>query len=209
VRSGQNTCRHRFLSLPSRPRPLIILLKPFGDDRVRKALARARTFLDGAEHRAFQGRLTGLLATAADDPRRCILVKVGDRVVILRPSEIDWVEAEGDYVRLHVGQDSHFVRSTLAHIEEKLAPEGFVRIHRSRLVNFQRVKELRPVFSRRIGRRPQNRRASSRQPKLLEKLAGSLWFAALISHIRRDRTILRRNQTAVGRKSVPGLDIRG
>jgi two-component system, LytTR family, response regulator len=122
------------------------LLKPFGDDRVRKALARARTFLDGAEHRAFQGRLTGLLATAADDPRRCILVKVGDRVVILRPSEIDWVEAEGDYVRLHVGQDSHFVRSTLAHMEAKLATEGFVRIHRSRLVNFQRVKELRPFF---------------------------------------------------------------
>jgi two-component system LytT family response regulator len=67
-------------------------------------------------------------------------------VIVLRPGEIDWVEAEGDYVRLHVGQDAHFVRSTLAHMEERLAPQGFVRIHRSRLVNFDRIKELRPFF---------------------------------------------------------------
>jgi two-component system LytT family response regulator len=122
------------------------LLKPFGDERVRKALARARTFLEGSERQGFHVRLTGLLAATANDQSHCILVKAKDRVIVLRPGEIDWVEAEGDYVRLHVGQEAHFVRSTMAHLEEKLAGEGFVRIHRSRLVNFQRVKEFRPVF---------------------------------------------------------------
>ena len=73
-------------------------------------------------------------------------MKQKDRFVVVKPGEIDWVEAEGDYVRLHVGQETHFVRSTLAQMEDKLAPEGFVRLHRSRLVNFDRIKEIRPVF---------------------------------------------------------------
>jgi two-component system LytT family response regulator len=122
------------------------LLKPFGEERVRQALAKVRRFLGGNERRAFEQRLTGLLATTAAHRAHCILVKNRDRVVVLRPSEIDWVESEGDYVRLHVGQEAHFVRSTMAHMEDKLTSEGFVRIHRSRLVNFDRIKELRPLF---------------------------------------------------------------
>jgi two-component system LytT family response regulator len=140
------TAFDRFALQAFEAQALDYLLKPFGDERVRKALARARTFLEGSERRAFHGRLTALLAAGANDQPHCILVKAKDRVIVLRPGEIDWVEAEGDYVRLHVGQEAHFVRSTMAHLEEKLAPEGFVRIHRSRLVNFQRVKELRPLF---------------------------------------------------------------
>ena len=122
------------------------LLKPFGEDRVRKAVARARACVAGIERRAFQRRLTGWVATASNHEPHRILVKQKDRLIVVNPHEIDWVEAEGDYVRLHVGPEAHFIRSTLAQMEEKLAPEGFVRIHRSRLVNFDRIKELRPIF---------------------------------------------------------------
>ena len=122
------------------------LLKPFGEDRVRKALARARGYLDVNERRAFQRRLSGWIDNATNQDSHRILVKQKDRFVVVKPAEIDWVEAEGDYVRLHVGQVAHFVRCTLAHMEQRLAPEGFVRIHRSRLVNFDRIKELRPLF---------------------------------------------------------------
>jgi two-component system LytT family response regulator len=121
------------------------LLKPFGEDRVRRALARARAFLNGNEREAFQERLSALLTATAAPQAYCLLVKQADRLVPLKPREIDWVEAEGDYVRIHAGPEGYFVRSTMAQLEKRLAGEGFVRIHRSRLVNFERIKELRPV----------------------------------------------------------------
>ncbi|HEV8541674.1 MAG TPA: LytTR family DNA-binding domain-containing protein [Verrucomicrobiae bacterium] len=120
------------------------LLKPFGEDRVRQALARARTFLTGAGKLRHQKQMTGLLSM----PERtdCLLVKDGARVLLLRPQEIDWVEANGDYVRLHAGSDSHFIRATMTQMEDRLGGKGFVRIHRSRLVNVDRIKELRPLL---------------------------------------------------------------
>ena len=73
-------------------------------------------------------------------------MKNGERVVVLRPKEIDWIEADDDYVHLHVGQESHILRSTLAELEQRLAGEGFVRIHRSRLVNLNCIKEFHALF---------------------------------------------------------------
>lgn len=121
------------------------LLKPFGEERVRKALTRARTFLTGAGKLRRQNQLTGLLA-ASGQPANCLLVKNEDRILLLRPQEIDWVESDGDYVRLHVGNDTYFTRSTLVQMEERLGGAGFVRIHRSRLANLDRIKEFRPLF---------------------------------------------------------------
>jgi two-component system LytT family response regulator len=118
------------------------LLKPFGAERVHTALARARTFLEGSQ-RGREKKLAGLLrdtASMRDSP--CVLVKKRDRVVVLRPDEIDLVEAFGDYVRLRVGSETHVLRGTLAEMERTLQPAGFVRIHRSRLVNWNRVKEF-------------------------------------------------------------------
>jgi two-component system, LytTR family, response regulator len=63
-------------------------------------------------------------------------------VIVLRPEEIDFIEAYGDYVRLRVGQESHLLRGTLSDMERRLKDSGFVRIHRSRLVNWQRVREF-------------------------------------------------------------------
>ena len=67
-------------------------------------------------------------------------------MIFLRTETIDWVEADGNYVRLHAGSESHYFRDTLASIEAQLAPEKFLRISRSIIVNLDRVKELQPLF---------------------------------------------------------------
>jgi len=118
------------------------LLKPFGVERVHAALERARIFLAGS-HRGIEKKLTGLLRATSDlRDSPCVLVKKRDRILVLRPEEIEHIEAFGDYVRLHVGQEVHLLRATLSEMERKLEPEGFARIHRSRLVNWKRVREF-------------------------------------------------------------------
>jgi two-component system LytT family response regulator len=122
------------------------LLKPFGEERVAKALARARTFLEGGAKRAYQDHLAELLRTTeAGWNRARVLVRNGDRVLVVDAAEIDWVEAYGDYVRLHVGPQTHLLRSTLTEMEHRLKPEGFARIHRSRLVNVDCIREFNTV----------------------------------------------------------------
>jgi two-component system, LytTR family, response regulator len=133
------------------------LLKPFGEERVRKALERVRKFLAGDTQRLAQDQIAGLLrATAATRGAPCVLVRQRGRVLVLRPNEIDWMEACGDYVRLYVrlahgssglahgssGHEAHLIRATLTDMEQRLGSHGFVRIHRSRLVNWDRVREL-------------------------------------------------------------------
>jgi two-component system LytT family response regulator len=117
------------------------LLKPFGAERVHVALERARTYLAGGARRSLESRLGGLLsATSSVRESAGLLVKKRDRVLVLRPEEIDFIEAFGDYVRLHVGTESHLLRATLGALERRLESAGFARIHRSRLVNWQRVR---------------------------------------------------------------------
>jgi len=74
-------------------------------------------------------------------------VKSGGRVFFLRTDEIDWIEAAGNYVRLHLGTESHLFRETMNRMEARLDGRRFARIHRSRIVNTERVKELQPWFN--------------------------------------------------------------
>jgi two-component system, LytTR family, response regulator len=137
------TAHDRFALQAFEASALDYLLKPFGAERVQQALARARTWLAGDARRRLEQRLAGLeRATSAGRDSPPILVKKRERVIVLRPGEIDFVEAFGDYVKLHAGQEVHLLRATLADMERRLAPAGFVRIHRSRLVNWQRVREF-------------------------------------------------------------------
>lgn len=121
------------------------LLKPFDRPRFRASLARARTWIQGA---ADAGRLAGLLESvqAARPPQDRLLVRAGDRHLLLRTDEIQWIEAEDNYVRLHVEGTSHLVRGTMGSILQKLDPERFKRVHRSSIVNLDFVKELRSWF---------------------------------------------------------------
>ncbi len=137
------TAHDRFALQAFEAEALDYLLKPFGADRVTKALARARDFIAGGARRRLEQRYARLVrATSAARDETCILVRNRERVIVLRPEEIDFVEADGDYVRLRVGTESHLLRGTLAEMERRLTPAGFVRIHRSRLVNWQRVREF-------------------------------------------------------------------
>jgi two-component system, LytTR family, response regulator len=116
------------------------LLKPFDRDRFQKALANVR-------------RNDRRLAALLDDlrpgfktPDR-LVIKENGRVVFLRTTTIDWIEADGNYVRLHTGSESHYFRETLAGLEVQLPATKFVRISRSALVNLDHVKEMVPKFA--------------------------------------------------------------
>lgn len=73
-----------------------------------------------------------------------LLVPDGAKSVLLDVGRVDWIEAERNHVRLHVGETSHLLRSTLAALEARLDPARFIRIHRSRIVNAERVREIHP-----------------------------------------------------------------
>ena len=76
-----------------------------------------------------------------------ILVKQDGRMFLVKTAEIDWIEADRNYVRLHVGQTAHVIRERISHLEETLDPRMFARIHRSTIVNLNRVREMQQWFS--------------------------------------------------------------
>jgi two-component system LytT family response regulator len=127
-------------------RALDYLLKPFDRERFGDALQRARKQLEREETGDLGRRLLALVKDLRRDQPRSdrLVVKSGGRLFFLRADEIDWVEAAGNYVRLHVGTGSHLLRETMTAIEGRLDPEKFFRIHRSRIVNMERIQELQP-----------------------------------------------------------------
>ncbi len=127
------------------------LLKPFDRDRFRKALERARSQVSKTQSTFTGEQLSALLDEA--QPGRSgrpfldrLVIKSAGRVFFLRAEEIDWIEAAGNYLRLHVGGDMHLLRDTMNNLETRLHPDTFLRIHRSTMVNLERVKELQPWF---------------------------------------------------------------
>ncbi len=129
------------------------LLKPVKEERFNASLARARAAVAGAHDGSMIRRLSQmaaeLRASSGQDSLPSmtdrIPVKAHGRVMILNVAEIDWVEADGDYESVHVGAKSWLLRETIAAAEARLALSGFVRIHRSTLVNIYRVRELLPL----------------------------------------------------------------
>jgi two-component system, LytTR family, response regulator len=76
-----------------------------------------------------------------------ILLKSGGEIYFLKAEEIDWIEAEGDYMKFHAGGRAHLLRETMSRLEDKLDSKRFIRIHRSTIVNIDRVKKLSPSFA--------------------------------------------------------------
>ena len=126
------------------------LRKPFDATRFREAFARARHRLAGAEAEERARTLDALLRQVRSQPPRSrerLMVRSDGRLYFVRVDDIDWVEAAGNYVKLHVGRDTHLMRETMAGIEKMLDPSRFLRIHRSAIVNLDRVREMQPWFS--------------------------------------------------------------
>ncbi len=130
-------------------RALDYLLKPFGRDRFQETLQHARASLERRRVGDLGRRLLALVNDIKPQPARLerLVVKSGGRVFFLRTDEIDWIEAAGNYVRLHLGQEAHLFRETMNRMEGRLDPRRFARIHRSRIVNTERIKELQPWFN--------------------------------------------------------------
>jgi len=121
------------------------LLKPFDDARFHRALAQARRQIEQQDASELGRKLLALMGARevkADAPTRYLtrlMVKTAGRVIFIRSEEIDWIEAYDNYLRLHVGGKAHLLRQTMSELEATLNPEQFALIHRSTIVNLDRV----------------------------------------------------------------------
>jgi two-component system, LytTR family, response regulator len=132
------------------------LLKPFDDERFEKALRQAKLQIEQREVKDLSQRLVALLEgregqsfgpTARQEYVSRLLIKSSGRVSFLKTDEIDYVQAEDYYVKLHVGRRGHLLRETMNEMEAKLEPSKFLRIHRSTIVNIERIRELQQHFN--------------------------------------------------------------
>lgn len=124
------------------------LLKPFDRERFQTALRHALAQVKNREGSSLVQQMSALLADMKPAARSSdrLAVKTGGRVVFVKVSDIDWIEASHNYVELHVGKEAHLLRQTFEAIEARLPAEKFVRISRSVIVNIERIKELQPLF---------------------------------------------------------------
>jgi two-component system, LytTR family, response regulator len=147
------------------------LLKPFSAERFKSALTHVRQHIakrqatavgrqlmallpdlqrpspDGANRSPGGGSRDGGEHREHSERRDRLVIKSSGRIYFVRIQDIDWCEAAGNYVRLHIGQQTHLVRGTMAHLESQLDAAQFVRIHRSTIVNVDRIHELRSSFN--------------------------------------------------------------
>ncbi|SPF46861.1 DNA-binding response regulator [Candidatus Sulfopaludibacter sp. SbA4] len=129
-------------------RALDYLLKPFDRERFSKSLARVRMEHMRCSTSGLSERLHSMLdewKQRKQGPGR-LVIRCGGRVCFVRFDELDWLEAAGNYVRMHAGKETYLHRTTMAQMEACLPPEKFVRVHRSSIVNLDRIKELQPLF---------------------------------------------------------------
>lgn len=131
------------------------LLKPFDDERFFSALETARHVWATRSTAGLNAKVDAVIARLEEtenapveesryDDR--IPVKSSGEIYFLRSAEIDWIEAEGDYMKFHVGEQTHLMRETMSRLEARLDPRHFVRIHRSTMVNLDQVRKLSPSF---------------------------------------------------------------
>ncbi|RMF58279.1 MAG: DNA-binding response regulator [Calditrichaeota bacterium] len=120
------------------------LLKPYDRERFDEAMQRAFERLRSRQPAENLVALLQALQAERDAPHR-FWVRTAGCLKPLKPEAIDWIEAMDDYACLHVGPERHLVSQTMKELEAKLDPRTFMRIHRSTIVNLDRIKEVRPV----------------------------------------------------------------
>ena len=134
------------------------LVKPFDDERFATAIQRARDEVETAQAGDLGRRLASLLeregvkgareeeAAAGEAYPARLVVRDQGRSLFVRVDDLDWVEAADYYVKLHVGKQVHLLRETMTVMETRLDPAQFVRVHRSAIVNLDRIREIQPYF---------------------------------------------------------------
>ena len=127
------------------------LLKPYSAERFKAAVVHARQHLSARRTPGSHPEIPNPKSQTPNPDfqipgRDRLVIKSSGRIYFVRTRDIDWCEAAGNYVRLHVGPQTHLVRGTMAHIESQLDRAQFVRIHRSTIVNVDRIQELHSSF---------------------------------------------------------------
>jgi two-component system LytT family response regulator len=125
------------------------LMKPFSSERLHDAVERARAQIDRSSERDLKATLHALLEDIQRERAypEWLLIKKEDRSVFLRVADIDWIESSRNNVRLHVGKEIYVFHETTTGIESKLDPKKFFRIHRSTIVNIEKIREMHPWFN--------------------------------------------------------------
>jgi two-component system LytT family response regulator len=124
------------------------LLKPFDRKRFHDVVKRAKSQITLMRHGDVNSRLVRLLEGIEKgrvDSNR-IAIRTGGHLILVKTPAIDWVEAADNYVCLHCGPETHIVRETMNAFEKRLDSSRFLRIHRSTIVNLDRIREMRPWF---------------------------------------------------------------
>jgi len=123
------------------------LLKPVTEERFRIAFERAKERISGARSDSSTRQIAQMLEAVAN-PRRYLTrlaIRSGERTIFLAIDEVDWIEAAQNYVRVHAGQATHMLHVPMNTIEISLDPERFLRIHRSSIVNLERIQQVWPM----------------------------------------------------------------
>lgn len=120
------------------------LLKPFDRERFEAAIGRAKAHVRREQNGNLDQRILALLEHLKAETKYIerLVVKAGGRVFFLETKEIDWIEAEGNYVNIHTPKKSFLLREMISNLEAQLDPKQFVRIHRSAIVRIDRIQEL-------------------------------------------------------------------
>lgn len=123
------------------------LLKPVDCERLGKAVERAKSRLAiSTREDDFDTRLRAVLEDIKSGSKfvKRLTIKLTGRTILLPVDEIDWIETYGNYLKVHTGRESHLIRMTMQSLETKLDPEKFIRVHRSVMVNVEKIKEIYP-----------------------------------------------------------------
>jgi two-component system LytT family response regulator len=123
------------------------LLKPVDCERLSRAVERAKSqWAQPAQSSELDRRLRAMLDDIKGGPKflKRLTIKLAGRTILLPTDEIDWIETYGNYLKVHAGRESHLIRGTMQSLEAKLDPERFVRVHRSVIVNIEKIKEIYP-----------------------------------------------------------------
>lgn len=126
------------------------ILKPYDRERFDKALKRAKEKITGIKNRHLTQQILNCLQDLRNQPIHQaldhIIIKSGSDSFFLKLKDVDYIEAEGNYVRFHVGKESYLVRESISKIEGQIDTKNFARIHRSAIVNLNRIQKLTPMF---------------------------------------------------------------
>lgn len=124
------------------------LMKPFNKARFRDSLQRAKNSIKSNGNTEVGEKIENLLEylNPEQDSLSRILIKTSSRYFFLKADEIDWIESAGNYVRIHSGKNNYLIRETMINMEKKLDDDKFFRIHRSTIINVEKVKELEQWF---------------------------------------------------------------